>query len=229
MTMQTTTIGPTNDELASVLEEMGALLTTLDEPNPYRIQAYLQAAAMLRAQEEPVTLLYGTGGRKALMDLPGIGVSLATHLAQYIENGRAGLHDRLRSAADPAGLLASVPGLGEALARRIVDELGVTTLTELEKAVQDGRLAALDGFGPRRLEGLRLQLGTILHRATRRRARRVRRDLVRLAAAQARAAAEAAQRDEAAALAAEEAEGAVREAPASRKARILPLFPPAAA
>src|SRR5690606_28498951 len=137
-------IGPTNEELAGVLEEMGALLTRLGEPNPYRIQAYLQAAAMLRAQEEPIVLLYAAGGRKALLDLPGVGVSLATHLAQYIEDGRAGPHDRLREAADPVGLLAGVPGIGEALSRRIVRELGVTTLTALEKAVQDGRLAALE-------------------------------------------------------------------------------------
>src|SRR5690606_32100524 len=156
-------IGPTNEELAGVLEEMGALLTRLGEPNPYRIQAYLQAAAMLREHDEPVALLYGAGGRKALMDLPGIGVSLATHLAQYSADGRAGLADRPREVAHPVGLIASVPGIGEALAGRIVRELGVTTLTELEKAVQDGRLAALEGFGPRRLEGLRLQLNSVLH------------------------------------------------------------------
>ncbi|MDX1419847.1 MAG: helix-hairpin-helix domain-containing protein [Rubricoccaceae bacterium] len=225
--MTTHQIGPTNEELAGVLEEMAALLTKMNEPNPYRVQAYLQAAAMLREHEVPAALLYAEGGRKALMELPGVGVSLALHLAQYIEDGRAGLHDRLRAAADPIGLLASVPGIGEALARRIVDELEVTTLTELEKAVQDGRLAALDGFGPRRLEGLRLQLGAILHRATRRRARRVRRDLLRLAAARARAEQAAEARDADEALAHEEAAGAVPEA--APTARILPLFPPAAA
>jgi DNA polymerase (family 10) len=220
-------IGPTNEELAGVLEEMGALLTRLGEPNPYRIQAYLQAAVMLREHDEPVALLYGAGGRKALMDLPGIGVSLATHLAQYIEDGRAGLHDRLREVADPVGLIASVPGIGEALAGRIVRKLGVTTLAELEKAVQDGRLAALEGFGPRRLEGLRLQLNSVLHRAARRRARRVRRDLVRLAAARARAEAQAERQAAEAASAHEEAMSAVEAQP--QHARILTLFPPAAA
>src|SRR5690606_20074097 len=124
------------------------------------------------------------------------------------------------------GLLAGVPGIGEALSRRIVRELGVTTLTALEKAVQDGRLAALEGFGPRRLEGLRLQLNSILHRAARRRARRVRRDLLRLGAARARA--------EAAAEAPGEAGGPLTREEAStpeaqQRARILPLFPPAAA
>ena len=221
------TIGPTNEELASVLEQMARLLTKLDEPNPYRLQAYLQAAAMIRDHDEPLVLLYGQGGRKALTELPGIGVSLALHLGQYIENGRAGLHDRLMEAADPVALLASVPGLGDALARRIVRELGVTTLTDLERAVNDGRLAALEGFGPRRLEGLRLQLAAILNRAARRRARRVRRDVVRIAAAHARTEAQAERAATDVALAAEEATGALDEMP--EHAVVYSLFPPAAA
>ena len=221
------TIGPTNEELASVLEQMAALLTKLHEPNPYRLQAYLQAAAMIREHEEPLVLVYGRGGRDALMELPGIGVSLALHLAQYIENGRTGLHDRLMEAADPAALLASVPGIGEAFAHRIVDELGVTTLTDLERAANNGRLASLDGIGPRRLEGLRLQLAAILNRATRRRARRVRREVVRIAAAQMQAEEQDERARADAALAAEEAAGALNEA--SPHATIYPLFPPAAA
>ena len=177
-----TSIGPTNEELAGVLEEMAALLTKVGETNPYRVQAYLHAASAVRSHDEPLTLLYGAGGRSALMGIPGVGVRIARHLEQYIERGRAGLHDRLQSAADPAALFASVPGIGDSLARRIVDELGLRTLGELERAVQDGRLGALDGVGPRRLEALRLQLNSILSRAARRRARRVRRDLVQLAA-----------------------------------------------
>lgn len=222
-----TALGPTNEELATILEEMAALLVTQREPNPYRVQAYLQAAAMIRDHDEPLTLLYGSEGREGLMDLPGVGVSLAMHLAQYIEDGRAGLHDRLRTVNDPVALLASVPGLGGSLARRVVDELGITTLTELEKAVQDGRLASLEGFGPRRLEALRLQLAAILNRAVRRRARRVRRDLVRMSAQQAEAEYRTERDAELSALRAEEAAGALEETPPH--ATVYALFPPAAA
>ena len=68
-----TTLGPTNEELATVLEEMAALLVKQREPNPYRVQAYLQAAAMIRDHDEPLTLLYGAEGREGLTDLPGVG------------------------------------------------------------------------------------------------------------------------------------------------------------
>jgi len=222
---------PTNEELAGVLEQMAEALVKLDEPNPYRVQAYVVAAGHLRQMEEPVATLYGAGGRKALMGLPGVGTAIAEHLAQYVEMGRNGLRDRLLRAADPVALLATVPGLGGALARRVVDELGVDSLAELERACYDGRLAGLEGFGPRRLEALKLQLNSILHRSARRRLRLVRRQLARMAALD-RAAEQAAEHAESvAALAGDEATAAVAPAapPALLPGRIIPLFPPAAA
>lgn len=71
------TIGPTNIELAEALEQMADVLVRRGETNPYRVQAYLQAAAMIREQDEPIAELYGTGGREALTSLPGVGVSLS--------------------------------------------------------------------------------------------------------------------------------------------------------
>lgn len=220
------TIGPTNIELAEALEQMADLLVRNGEPNPYRVQAYLQAAALIRDEEEPLARAYGEHGREALLDLPGVGVSLAAHLAQYIETGRVGLRDRLLAATDPAALLSTLPSVSYRLGRRLVDELDVRSLAELERAAHDGRLLALEGIGPRTVEAIRLQLNSILSRTARRRARRVRRQTLQIAAAQERRLHEA---EAQAALAADEATGAVPDAPAPRVATIYSLFPPAAA
>ena len=219
-------IGPTNIELAEALEQMADLLLRRGEPNPYRVQAYLQAAAMVREQSEPLARLYGDGGREALMSLPGIGVSLATHLAQYIETGRIGLQDRLLRAEDPVALLATLPGVSARLAGRLVDELGIRSLAELERAAHDGRLLDLDGVGPRTVEAIRLQLNSILNRSARRRARRMRRQVAQIAASQARAAEAAERAEETEAAELETVLGAREDRPA---ATIYTLFPPAAA
>lgn len=219
-------IGPTNIELAEALDQMAEVLVRQGEPNPYRVQAYLQAAGMVRDLEEPVARLYGEGGRDALTSLAGIGVSLAHHIAQYVETGRIGLRDRLLRAEDPAALLATLPGVSERLARRLVDELGVESLAELERAAHDGRLQDLDGVGPRTTEAIRLQLNSVLNRSARRRARRLRRQVAQLAAAQRRAELATEQATEAQADAAEHAPDAVEERPV---ATIYSLFPPAAA
>ncbi|MGB3543596.1 helix-hairpin-helix domain-containing protein, partial [Rubrivirga sp.] len=178
------TIGPTNIELAEALEQMADVLVRRGETNPYRVQAYLQAAAMIREQDEPIAELYGTGGREALTSLPGVGVSIAHHLAQYVETGRIGLRDRLLRSTDPVALLATVPGVSKRLAAKLVDELGVESLSELERAAHDGRLQDLEGVGPRRTEAIRLQLNSILNRSARRRARRVGRQVAQMMAAE---------------------------------------------
>ena len=219
-------IGPTNIELAEALEQMADLLLRRGEPNPYRVQAYLQAAAMVREHDVPLTRLFGDGGRDALMSLPGIGVSLATHIAQYIETGRIGLQDRLLRAEDPVALLATVPGVSDRLATRLVDELGIRSLAELERAAHDGRLIEMDGVGPRTVEAIRLQLNSILNRSSRRRARRVRRQVAQIAAAQRRAGEAIEELQDAEAEQAEETTPARADRPA---ATIYSLFPPAAA
>ena len=173
---------PTNIELAEALDQMAELLLRDGEPNPYRVQAYLTAAETLRAEREPVALRYGRGGHAALAELPGIGASLAGHLGQLIESGRAGLRDRLLRAHNPAVLLATVPGISPRLAHVLVEDLGVASLADLERAALDGRLGTIPGVGPRTVEAIRLQLNSILSRSARRRARRLRRQTLQLVA-----------------------------------------------
>jgi hypothetical protein len=51
------------------------------------------------------------------------------------------------------------------LAHRIVKQFHIKTLAELEEAAHDGRLAAVKGFGPRRVEGIRTALAGMLSRS----------------------------------------------------------------
>jgi DNA polymerase/3'-5' exonuclease PolX len=201
---------------------MAELLVRRGEHNPYRVQAYLHAAGTVRKLKVPVATIYGDGGKDALTDLPGVGVSLAGHLAQYVESGRIGLRDRLLTASDPVSLLETLPSVGHRLAVRLVDDLGVRSLSELERAAHDGRLAAMPGVGPRTVEAIRLQLNSILNRSARRRARRVNRQVAQMMAAEHYEAHE-------------HTAEPVAEMPADRptadrpQATIYSLFPPAAA
>jgi DNA polymerase (family 10) len=48
-------------------------------------------------------------------------------------------------------VLSSVPGIGRQYAERLHDELGLSTLEDLEAAAHHGRLATSAGFGDKRL------------------------------------------------------------------------------
>jgi putative hydrolase len=171
---------PTNAQIADVLEQMAAVLEERNV-NPYRIGAYRTAAATIREHARPLAEVYAERGVNALMELHGVGESLSAHIARYIETGRLGRRSRSDDQFDPVVLFASIPGVSRALARRIVDELGVTTLDALERAAYDGRLLAVKGVGRQTVAALRLQLNSLLQWTALERRQRVRRDAYRLA------------------------------------------------
>ena len=153
-----------NRAVALRFEETAALLEAQDA-NPFRVRAYRQAAATLRGLRRSVDEIVRAEGTTGLDRLPGIGQGLAAAIRDYVESGRMPIQERLRARARPLAALRSVPGLGERLAERLHEELGIETLEELELAAHDGRLARLSGFGPRRIEAIRAALAARLGRS----------------------------------------------------------------
>ncbi len=144
---------PSNADVAAVLDEVGTLVAAR-EASPFRAQAYRRAAARVRLLPSPLAALFRAGGVEALAELHAVGPRLAHLVAELLATGHAALLDALRADVDPEAVLRTVPGIGPELARRLHEKLGVDTLEALELAAHDGRLARLDGFGPRRLRGV---------------------------------------------------------------------------
>jgi predicted flap endonuclease-1-like 5' DNA nuclease len=150
------------DEVAQILSEQGA--------NPYRVQAYRNAAANLRRLPRAVDEILKQEGEPGLRRIRGIGSSLARTLTTLILTGRLPMLDRLRGESDAGVLLSSVPGIGKVLAARLHDELNIHTLEQLEAAAHDGRLKDLIGLGQKRIAGIIDSLASRLGRVQVRRA-----------------------------------------------------------
>jgi hypothetical protein len=146
-----------NDRVAGRLEEVAHLLEA-QGANPFRVNAYRNAAGTLRRLHEPLDTLVERGGVTELVALPGVGESLARAIVQLARTDRLGLLERLRGGAGPEPLFATVPGIGRGLAGRIHDHLGIETLQDLEIAAYDGRLAQVPGMGTRRVQAVRESL-----------------------------------------------------------------------
>ncbi len=146
-------VSPSNEEIAQILDEVGELLSA-QGANPFRAAAYKNGASVVRRLSAPLTETYVARGIDALVELPAIGASLALAIVEILDTGSLAVLERLRGQADPESLLATVPGIGAELARRIHAALGVETLEELEIAAHDGRLARVTGYGPRRIRGV---------------------------------------------------------------------------
>lgn len=152
-----------NLKIARRLDEVAEILTEQDA-NPYRVQAYRNAAANLRRLPRSVDDILKEGGEPGLRRIPGVGPSLARAIATLVLTGRLPMLNRLRGESDSGLLLASVPGIGKVLAARLHDELDIHTLEQLEAAAHDGRLKELMGLGEKRIAGIMDSLASRLGR-----------------------------------------------------------------
>ncbi len=162
----------TNDEIADHLEQIADFLE-LQEANPHRVRAYRTGAKSVRTTAKNIAQLashdHEQQNGETLEDLPGIGRGLAWLIGELVQTGHTGRLDRLRGELRAEDRFRRVPGVGNTLAKRIVETLGIDTLPALEMAAHDGRLRTVEGFGNRRVQAVRAALGTMLTRASRHR------------------------------------------------------------
>jgi putative hydrolase len=142
-----------NEQIATCLEELADLLEA-QGANLFRVRAYRTAAENLRNLQRPVHEILGIEGVAGLIELPGIGQSLAGSVEKLCLTGRLPLLERLRGEFGPEHLFMTLPGIGLEFASRIHEQLGVESLADLEVAAYDGRLAKVPGMGRKRVQGI---------------------------------------------------------------------------
>ncbi len=134
----------TNYEVARIFLEIAEVLE-IHGHDPYRVHAYQNAARTVLALEEPLAEIRARG---ELLELPGIGESLAAKINEILDTGHLHQHDELMKEFPP-GVVAmmQVPGIGPRTAETLYHALGISSIDELEHAAQEHRLRTLKGFG----------------------------------------------------------------------------------
>ncbi len=140
-----------NAAVAKVFEDIADLLE-LKEENAFKIRAYQRAARTI--EDLPLELGQVLAEGK-LREVPGIGEALEKKITELVTTGRLGYYEKLR-AEFPEGisLLMEIPGIGPKTALRLSQELGISTIDELERAASNGRVAALYRFGEKTAENI---------------------------------------------------------------------------
>jgi DNA polymerase (family 10) len=135
-----------NQELAKIFYDMAHFLE-MDEV-PFKPQAYEKAAISLESLKEDVGQIYKEGGIKALLEIPGVGKSIASHIEEYLKKGKVKEYEKFKKRL-PLKLdeLIRVEGMGPRKAKILYQKLGVTDLKSLEKAANAHKIAPLAGFG----------------------------------------------------------------------------------
>jgi DNA polymerase (family X) len=141
--------------VAAALEEI-ALLSELAGENPFKVRAYESGArAVLTFPGD----LGEAARRGELSHIKGIGKSIAAVIAELTEKDESRTLQKLREKISPGLLeLLQVPGLGPKKAKILHDKLQISSLGELEYAIQENRLVSLPGFGAKSQEKLKAGL-----------------------------------------------------------------------
>jgi DNA polymerase (family X) len=160
-------------DVAQTLEEIGALLELKGE-NAFKVRAFQNAARTVTDFAGDLAAALASG---ELAAVKGIGPATLEVVRECVAAGHSSALAELRAAV-PSGLVAMlrVSGMGAAKIRAVHEQLGVTSLDELEAAARDGRLARLPRFGDKTaakilksIEFLRRSSGSSLaHHAARR-------------------------------------------------------------
>ena len=144
----------TNEAVAERLDEVAESLEA-QRANAFRVQAYRRGARTLRDLNRPVSDLMADAGEPGLLELPGIGKSLARAIDQLVHTGKLPLLERLRGESAPERIFTTVAEIGRVLAHRIHEVLDIEGLVELQAAAWDGRLQTVPGFGRKRIQAVR--------------------------------------------------------------------------
>ena len=142
-----------NVEIARLFNEYADLLEIRDE-NPFRVRSYRKAAQTVAGLSRPVAQIIAAG--EDLTALPGIGSSMAAHLKEIVETGSlAALGQMGQEFPETLTELMRLETLGPKKARKLYEELGIASVSELAAAIDAGKVEALPGFGKKTAAHLR--------------------------------------------------------------------------
>jgi DNA polymerase (family X) len=148
---------PRNADVADQFDLLADLLE-IEGADSFRVVAYRRAATVMRESPAGIAQMALDGNAKSLT---GIGKTIEEKIVQIVEEGEI---KALRERKDriPAGVISfmRLPGLGPKTARRIWQELDVSTVEELKQAAEQERLRALPGLGAKTEENILRALAT---------------------------------------------------------------------
>jgi len=152
-----------NQDIADKLLEIAALLKE-QRANPFRVNAYRNAANVIIDLPQPVSEIVARKDLQGLVALPGIGEGIARSIYEYVALGRMSRLESLKGGHDPIALFETIPGIGPKLAHRIIEHLHIDSLEALEVAAHNQRLEKVPGFSPGKVAMVQAWLAQVFGR-----------------------------------------------------------------
>jgi len=136
-----------NTILSELFNQMADIMEILGEDR-FRINSYRKVARIISDMPTDIETQLTTG---RLAKTPGVGKSSLAKIEEFLKTGKITAHQQLLTKIPPTLLeLLTIPGVGPKGVKAVYEKLNVKSITELKKAIEDGSLAALAGFGDKK-------------------------------------------------------------------------------
>ncbi len=145
--LENTPLKVTNRQIAEVFASVANMIET-QNGNPYRIQAYRNAARGVLDLPEPAADILARG---EALPVAGLGERLRTRINELVQSGSTTINNGYYTQALPEGVraLMALEHIGPYTAIRLYDELGIDSVEKLWQAAQQQNIRHLAGFGIR--------------------------------------------------------------------------------
>lgn len=145
-----------NTEIADIFDHVADILE-IEGANRFRVRAYRNAANTVRDQSRSVADM--VANEEDLSELPDIGEDLAGKIAEIVRTGQLPLLEAILGEVPDAMVAATrIPGIGPKRAKALFEKLDLGSIDDLRKAAEDGKIQAIEGFGPKTQSKIRDEL-----------------------------------------------------------------------
>ena len=136
-----------NAALSVIFSQMADVMEILGEDR-FRINSYRTVARVIEETGTDIAVLLESG---ELANTPGIGKSSLAKIEEYVKTGQIQAHQDLLARIPQALLdLLTIPGVGPKTVKTLYEHLHISGIPELKKAIEDGTIETLPGFGAKK-------------------------------------------------------------------------------
>ena len=140
-----------NKVLSELFDQMADVMEILGEDR-FRINSYRKVARVIGDLPTDVESLLASG---ELANVPGVGKSSLAKIEEFVKTGAIKAHQELLGKIPPElPTLLTIPGMGPKGVKAVYEKLKVTSIPEIKRAIEDGSVAQLPGFGEKKAAGI---------------------------------------------------------------------------
>lgn len=146
-----------NVEILRIFREIAYLIQIAEnDPNTiYKVRAYEKAADVIEKLTVELEEIYLKNGIQGLRKIPSIGNAISLKIEEFIKSHKIDYHQELTTKIPlKISEFYNLRGIGPKTIKILYEKLKITSISDLEKAASEGRIAKLKGFSKMKEENI---------------------------------------------------------------------------